>query len=172
MQPFRPHLAIAIDGGGIRGTIVARALAILEEHLGQPVFDLARLTAGTSTGSILAAGLARGVTGETLHALYQQLAPIVFPRTWRSRLWPLTRYRYESDPLAAALGSVLGEGSLGDYWQTQPATDVVITLFDLVENRTRFAKPWKREYAGWPIVQTVLASSSVPTYYPPVQGRF
>lgn len=172
MRPLRRNVAIAIDGGGIRGAIVARALAILEEHLGRPLVDLARLTAGTSTGSILAAGIARGLTGATMHALYQQLADVVFPRTWRSALWPLTNYRYASEPLAAALEAVVGDGVMGDYWSTQPSTDVVITLFDLLENRTRFAKPWKREYAQWPIVQTVLASSSVPTYYPPVQGRY
>ncbi len=28
MKPFRNHIAIAIDGGGIRGAIVARALEI------------------------------------------------------------------------------------------------------------------------------------------------
>ena len=34
MKPFRQHVAIAVDGGGIKGVIVTRALAILEEHLG------------------------------------------------------------------------------------------------------------------------------------------
>jgi len=33
MKPFRKHVAIAVDGGGIKGVIVTRALAILEEHL-------------------------------------------------------------------------------------------------------------------------------------------
>ena len=34
MKPFRQHVAIAVDGGGIKGVIVTRALAILEEHAG------------------------------------------------------------------------------------------------------------------------------------------
>jgi predicted acylesterase/phospholipase RssA len=41
-----------------------------------------------------------------------------------------------------------------------------------VENRTRFIKPWKEEYADWPVIKAVLASSSVPTYFPTVEGRY
>ena len=48
----------------------------------------------------------------------------------------------------------------------------MLTTFDLVENRTRFIKPWKDEYKGWSMVQAVLASSSVPTYFPVVAGRY
>jgi len=57
MQDFREHVAISIDGGGIKGLIVAKALQILEEHLDQSLHDTFRLTAGTSTGAIIAAGL-------------------------------------------------------------------------------------------------------------------
>jgi predicted acylesterase/phospholipase RssA len=49
---------------------------------------------------------------------------------------------------------------------------VVITAFDLVDNRTRFIKPWKPEYAQWPVTKAVLASSSVPTYFPAVESRY
>ncbi|MFQ5811653.1 MAG: hypothetical protein ACE5I2_00435 [Anaerolineae bacterium] len=49
MKPFRKHVAIAVDGGGIKGVIVARALAILEEYLGQSSHEIFRLAAGTST---------------------------------------------------------------------------------------------------------------------------
>jgi predicted acylesterase/phospholipase RssA len=55
---------------------------------------------------------------------------------------------------------------------SSPPTDVVITTFDMVDNRTRFIKPWKAEYAGWPVVQAVLSSSTVPTYFPVVAGRY
>jgi predicted acylesterase/phospholipase RssA len=49
---------------------------------------------------------------------------------------------------------------------------MVITAYDLAENRTRFIKPWKPVYKDWPIVKAVLASSSVPTYFPAVEGRY
>jgi patatin-like phospholipase/acyl hydrolase len=35
MKPFRKHVAIAVDSGGIKGGIVTRALAIMEEQRGQ-----------------------------------------------------------------------------------------------------------------------------------------
>jgi hypothetical protein len=49
---------------------------------------------------------------------------------------------------------------------------VVITAFDLVDNRTCFIKPWKPSYGDWSSVDAVLASCSVPTYFPPVKGRY
>ncbi|MGC9399258.1 MAG: patatin-like phospholipase family protein [Anaerolineae bacterium] len=172
MKPFRKHVALSIDGGGIKGVMVTRALEILEEHLGQASHETFRLLAGTSTGSIISAGIAAGLSAEALHALYLELGATIFPRTWRSVLWPLTRYRYESEPLAAALRTYIGDQAMSDFWSTEPPTDVVITAFDLVENRTRFIKPWKPEYATWTVVQAVLASSTVPTYFPVVKGRY
>ncbi len=172
MKPFRKHVAIAIDGGGIKGAIVARALEILEEHLGQGAPEIFELAAGTSTGAILSAGIAVGLTGEEMHRLYLELGETVFRKTLRSQLWFLARYRYHHGPLARALKTYLGSLTMGDLWHSSPRIDVVITAFDLVENRTRFIKPWKAEYASWPVIRAVLASSSVPTYFPVVGGRY
>jgi hypothetical protein len=172
MKPFRKNVAIAIDGGGIRGIIVARALARLEEHLEKPIRDIFRLTAGTSTGAVIAAGIALGLPAEKLHSLYLELGSTIFRKSLRSTLWPLYRYRYPNGPLEEALKKHLGTGVMGDFWTGSPRTDVVITVFDLVENRTRFVKPWKPTYADWPVVKAVLASSTIPTYFPVVDGRY
>jgi hypothetical protein len=152
--------------------MVARALAILEGHLGQSSHEVFRLAAGTSTGSILSAGIAAGLTGAQMHKLYTELGETIFRKTWRSQLWPLTRYRYPHEPLVAELKEYIGDMTMGDFWTADPPTDVVITAFDLVKNRTRFIKPWKEEYADWPAITAVLASSSVPTYFPVVEGRY
>jgi hypothetical protein len=61
---------------------------------------------------------------------------------------------------------------MGDFWTADPPTDVVITTFDLLANKTCFVKPWKREYKYWPVIRAVLASSSIPTYFPVVAGRY
>jgi predicted acylesterase/phospholipase RssA len=172
MKPFRKHVAIAIDGGGIKGVMVARALAILEDHLGQSSHEVFRLTAGTSTGSVISAGIGARLSGAQMHQLYTELGGTVFRKTWRSQLWPLTRYRYPHGLLEAALTEHIGEMTMGDFWSADPPTDVVITAFDLVTNHTRFIKPWKEEYAPWPVARAVLASSSVPTYFPVVEGRY
>ena len=49
---------------------------------------------------------------------------------------------------------------------------LVITTFDLVEDRTRFIKSGKPDYADWQVATAVRASCAVPTYFPPVKGQF
>lgn len=172
MKPFRKNVALAIDGGGIRGVIVTRALSSLEASLGIPVHDIFRLIVGTSTGSIISAGIASGLTAEYLHELYIRLAETVFPHTLRKAFFPLTRYRYSPEPFRKLLHIYFGYLKVGDFWITDPQTDLVITTYDLKENRTRFIKPWKHEYEDWPLVDAVQASCTVPTYFPIVQGRY
>jgi uncharacterized protein len=172
MKPFRKNVAIAIDGGGIKGVIVTRALSILEQSLKQPLHQVVRLVAGTSTGSIISAGIASRMTADELYQLYVDLGKTIFPKSWRTFFFPLSRFRYPSKPLSAALNKYMGNRKMGDFWTANPPIDVVITTFDLVDNHTRFIKPWKDEYKDWPVVRAVLASSSVPTYFPVVEGRF
>ena len=172
MKPFRKNVAIAIDGGGIRGVIVTRALATLETHLLKPVHDIFRLAAGTSTGSIISAGIAAKLTAAEMHKLYVSLGPTIFKKSWRTFFWPLARFRYSHEPLINALRDHIGTWKMGDFWKTDPPTDVVITSYDLLAGKTCFIKPWKHEYKDWPVVWAVLASSSVPTYFPIVDGRY
>ncbi len=172
MEPFRKNVAIAIDGGGIRGIIVTRALSMLEKQLNQPLHDVFRLTAGTSTGSIIAAGLASGLTAEQMLEMYIQLGGDVFRKGLRTRLWFAFNYRYPNPPLKKALETYFGNKTVGDLWKDEPPTDTVLTTFDVVENRTRFIKSYKSEYENWPLVQAVMSSAAAPTYFPSIQGQF
>ena len=172
MKPFRKNMAIAIDGGGIKGVIVTKALSIVEEKSGIRLHERAGLTAGTSTGSIIAAGLAAGLEAKTLNELYLGLGNEIFRTSLRSLLWPLFNYRYPNGPLKKALEKYLGDGLMAALWKARPEMDVVITAFDVVENRTRFIKPYKSNYADWPVVKAVLASAAAPTYFPAVEGRY
>ncbi len=172
MKPFRKNVALAIDGGGMRGVIVTRALSILEEHLGEPIHKFVRLAAGTSTGAIIAAGIGIGLPAMEIHALYLALGRHIFRKSWRTFFWPLTRYRYSSEPLAEALRAHLGDQPMSSLWERPEPMDVVITAFDILENRSRFIKPYKEAYRDLPIADAALASSSVPTYFPPLAGRY
>ena len=172
MKPFRKNVAIAIDGGGIRGVIVTRALSMLERYLKTPVHTVFRLAAGTSTGSIISAGIGAGLTAAQLHRLYISLGDTIFKKSWRTFFWPLTRFRYPHEPLAKALHEYIGARKMGDFWAATPPTDVVITTFDLLANKTCFIKPWKPDYQDWPVIMAILASSSVPTFFPVVAGRY
>jgi len=172
MKPFRKNVALAIDGGGIRGILAARALETLEDHLSQSVHQIFRLVAGTSTGSVLSACVATGLTAQRMVELYAELGEGIFRKSWRTMLWPLSQYKYPLEPLQSSLHAQIGDLTMGDLWSAKPPTDVVITTFDLKANRTRFIKPWKDEYKDWPVVKAVMTSSSVPTYFPVVEGRY
>jgi predicted acylesterase/phospholipase RssA len=174
MKPFRKHVALAVDGGGIKGVIVSRAIARLEDYLQKPAYETFQLLAGTSTGAIVTAGIATGLFGEEIHRLYCDLGPIIFRKTWRTAMWPLARYRYPLKPLEQALEEHMGDRVLGDFWFTSKPLDLVITAFDLVDNKTLFLKPFNQSsgYDQWPVVKAVLASSAVPSYFPPVENRY
>jgi predicted acylesterase/phospholipase RssA len=145
---------------------------MLEAHLGRPLTELARLYAGTSTGSIISAGLAAGLTASRIHELYLELGGDIFQQGWRTFFFPFSRYRYSPRPLERALHAQFGDMRMKDLWQDLALRDVVITAFDVLTNETCFIKPWKLQYQEWPLVKAVLASSCVPTYFPPVDGRF
>src|SRR5512139_3467984 len=115
MKPLRKHAALAIDGGGIRGTMVAKALAIVEAELGKQCADLFEMTAGTSTGSIISATLAARKPADEVHALYVRLGKVIFHKTLRS-YWPLSGYKFSNEPLIANLRDILGERTLGELW--------------------------------------------------------
>ena len=172
MKPFRKNVAIAIDGGGIKGVIVTQALSVLEDALNKTVPEIFRLAVGTSTGSIISAGIAAGMSARRMNQLYIDMGRSVFPHTWRKTLFPLTRYRYPVEPFTTALNTYFGDLKMGDFWETSPQTDLVVTTYDLEQNRTLFIKPWKLEYADWPVAKAVQASCTVPTYFPVVEGRY
>jgi hypothetical protein len=166
MKALRPNVALAIDGGGIRGALVARALDVVEKTENFSFSQRAQLLAGTSTGSIISAGLSAGLSAAQLHEIYGELAATIFPKTWRSRFWPLARYRYSNEPFIATLKKELGNKKMGDLWSESEQKDLVIVVRDLNENKACFVKPWKGKYRDWYIWEAVAASSTVPTYFP------
>jgi len=172
MKPFRKNVAIAIDGGGIRGVIVTKALSMLEKELNQPLHDICRLTAGTSTGSIIAAGLASGLTAEHLDEMYLRLGREIFQKSLRTTFWFLFNHRYMRSPLEKALFDYFGNKTVGDLWKADPPTDFILTTFDTVENRTRFIKSYKSKYENWSLVDAVMASTAAPTYFQSIDGSF
>lgn len=73
----KSHRVLCIDGGGIKRTLPAAILKELEADLQNPIGDYFGLIAGTSTGGILAFGLARGRSAEELLSLCQTRGPTI-----------------------------------------------------------------------------------------------
>lgn len=87
---------LSIDGGGIKGTCPAAFLAAIEEKLPMPIGSYFDLVAGTSTGGILAIGLALGISAKELHQLYAENGPEIFGESEsRGRIasWVLGKFR-------------------------------------------------------------------------------
>lgn len=72
---------LTIDGGGIRGTFPAAFLANLEQDLEQPIGRYFDLIAGTSTGGIIAIGLALGLRAADILRLYEEEGPAIFSQS-------------------------------------------------------------------------------------------
>ena len=110
---------LSVDGGGIRGIYPAAFLAGLEERYlgGASVARHFDLIAGTSTGGIIALGLATGLTGADLADLYLRRGREIFPPAapgWRGTLGrrfadilQLFRYRYDREALNTILKKVI-----------------------------------------------------------------
>jgi len=115
-----PKRILAIDGGGVRGvislTFLSRIQTILRVRTGNPhlrLSDYFDLIGGTSTGAIIAAGLALGLTVEHLIDIYASLATKGFQRTSRLVLGGLIAPKFKEGPLAAAVEQHVGNETLG-----------------------------------------------------------
>ena len=136
-----PKRILALDGGGLRGILSLGILKHLEatlraRHGGDGEFRLCHyfdLIAGTSTGAIIAAALAAGMSVDEVIAHYQQLGREVFTRDWLR--FGVVRARYDEASLIANLKRVFGEKrTLGD--------DSLKTGLLVVTKRLDTGSPW------------------------------
>jgi|CXWL01.1.fsa_nt_gi hypothetical protein len=114
-----PKRILALDGGGVKGVLTLGMLKALEDELrqragGAPSFRLSDyydLIGGTSTGAIIASGLALGLTVDDLIALYMRLGPEVFGKNAGDGVF--LQSKFDSKKLRRALQSVLTTKTLG-----------------------------------------------------------
>lgn len=174
-----PYRILAMDGGGIRGILTAVLLERLEEA--HPGF-LAQidLFAGTSTGGLLALGLAAGIPPGEAVRLYEDWGPRIFARPfWRQALTlgGLIGAKYPIEPLKEALSYQFGARTLADL-----PRKVLVTTFDL-DNEAPGPYPprtWKAKFFhNYPgsdsdgaelMVDVGVRTSAAPTYFPVYQG--
>ena len=76
-----PRKMLALDGGGIRGVLTLSILKAIEQLVGTRLCDYFDYIAGTSTGAIIATGLAKGMLVDDLIAFYRRTGTAMFQRT-------------------------------------------------------------------------------------------
>lgn len=161
---------LSIDGGGIRGLIPALVLAELEQISGTPCASLFDLIAGTSTGGILALGLAKGYPASQLVELYDQQGQAIFSRPgWRRLIsvFGLAEEKYPSKGIESVLGRYFGDTRL-----SEAKTGVLVTSYE-IEYRTAFlfrsSRARKDPAYDFPMKDVARATSAAPTYFEPAK---
>jgi patatin-like phospholipase/acyl hydrolase len=156
---------LALSGGGYRGLFTAQFLARLEAELGRPLHTVFDLMAGTSIGSILALGLARGLPAQELVEFFRREGEGIFPK---ATLWRRARQLFRSKYSAAALTGALETAFVRSSFATLN-TQVIVPAVGLTDSgpvifRSRNgALPASIES----LHDAALASSAAPTYFPP-----
>lgn len=164
---------LTIDGGGVRGFIPAYVLNTLQERLEQPLVKHFDMIAGTSTGSIIAVGLATpGTDGEPRWTTRQILdfyvndAPRIFSEP-RTKVGMLMGSKYDSRNLSIVLTEKVGGVSFGDM-----ITNVIIPSYDITNRRSYFFKSWKDIASNLPAPKIVTAACSAPLFFDPTPIKF
>jgi hypothetical protein len=176
----RQHRILALDGGGIRGIMTLEILARMEELLAQSSgrgtdFRLCQFfdyVGGTSTGAIIAAGIARGMSARELLEFYQQTGPAMFDKQFILKRWQAL---YKSEPLKQELQQTFGA-------TTTLKPDDLECLFLAVTRNRSTDSPWpisSNPQARYndparpdcnlhiPLWQIVRASTAAPVFFPP-----
>ena len=162
-----PYRVLALDGGGLRGIFTAAVLSEAEDAFGPAFVDSFDLLAGTSTGGIIALGLASGRTCREMLHFYRDAGKKIFSRPRRVRR--LIGPKYDRRALDELLRHELGEATrMNDL-----SKSVCITAHELVRGTTRVWKDdhspdlrWGGDQLVWKVA---AATSAAPTYFAPVQ---
>jgi hypothetical protein len=165
---------LCLDGGGIMGTQPASFLAVLEDGLDRPIGAYFDLIAGTSTGGILAIGLALGLPAKHLLQLYVERGPYIFGQAgsplpaflvqaWR-KLRHVVAPKHDAETLRQELEAVLGQRRIGDAH-----TRLLVPAWDpsyrsVYIFKTAHHPRLKTDYARL-AVDAAMATAAAPTYF-------
>jgi uncharacterized protein len=164
---------LCIDGGGILGTFPASFLACIEDHLERPIGDYFDLIAGTSTGGIIAIGLALGLSASEVRAFYEEKGPEIFGQHRHpivnnilsrfKKAQRLIKRKHSSEKLRQALEAIIKDRKL-----REAKTRLLIPAWNPKRRsvyiyKTAHHERMRTDYRGL-AVDVALATSAAPTY--------
>ncbi len=145
-------LALILPGGGSRGALEVGGIKALWKHGIIPDVIL-----GSSVGSINGAIMASGRSPEELEQIWHKMTgKLVFPTNYKI-VWQM--YRVRSVALTSNIKRILKYSVKGDYFE-----DCKIPFYAIT---TRLADGEPVWFSKGPIRDAVMASLSIPPYFPP-----
>lgn len=184
-QPWpsdREFRILSIDGGGIKGIFPSCVLAELEDRYlgGEGIASCFDLITGTSTGGIVALGLASGMRAREIADLYINRGNEIFPpyadNWWgrqRSRLdWVrnFALHRYDRAALTALVSETFGDRLLGASQSRLCIPSIDGRHGTVYVFKTPHHPDYRRDQHE--LMTTVAcATSAAPTYFKPLQSN-
>ena len=178
----RPHRMLALDGGGIRGIltlgILQRIEKLIADRSGQPLCNYFDYIAGTSTGAIIAACLARGMSTAEIFDFYNSAGKQMFES---AHLMQRLQCLYTADPLKAKLQDVFGHDTTLEPPEVPNEKSLRCLLLVVAKNFTtdspwpvstnpdaKYNDPARKDCnLKIPLWQMVRASTAAPIFFPP-----
>jgi hypothetical protein len=172
---------LSIDGGGIRGIIPGIVLAEIERRTGMPTAEAFDLIAGTSTGGILATGLAiPDENGKPLFNAEELVELYTGPSGKKIFKKPLPGFLnylrgaftslFPQKNLRKALHEKFKDARLKDA-----LTPLLITAYNTQEKKPFYFKSYlakeeqPEDFAMW---EVALATAAAPVYFPPHKMKY
>ena len=181
---------LSLIGGGIRGAFITSYLKELEDKLGQPIAEKFDLIAGTSTGGIIAAGLACGLTANDMHNFYSDHGASIFnPRPdYKAKglnkfLFPMVNWAFKNrtgknfdeifrsrfcpNTLEKAIKIGMSGKTLGDI----KCTRLIMPAVNLTKGGPHVFRsthlPKAHRDKDILVTDAILATTAAPTFFPP-----
>lgn len=168
---------LSIDGGGIKGLYSASILASFENKTGKNIADHFDMICGTSTGGLIAIGLANGMSAKDLVDLYTENGSKIFPtsnsnlirgfqNSYKSLRQIFFSNKHSVKPLKRILEDLFEDKTMKD------ATNLLcIPSFNLTNGQPKVFKKSGSQTEHFvdntiKLVDIALATSAAPSYYP------
>lgn len=164
---------LSLDGGGVRGYLTIGILEKIEQHLNEkegtdvPIGMRFDLIAGTSTGSIIAALLAKGLYASKIKKIYDDSMNTVFKK--RNIFKRLFQSKYCSSELKNIAEKELTDSETsGLLGFNELKRDLLITSFNLETFKPKIFKSnySNKNYLDYYVSDAIMSSTAAPSFFP------
>jgi patatin-like phospholipase/acyl hydrolase len=160
--------ALSINGGGLRGIIPCSVLVSLEQQTGKLTREIFSYVAGTSTGALLAAGIAAGIPASELLTVYTTRSKDVFTPTCliADAKRVADGYMYDPANLRTVLTNVFG--SAAAWTMNDCPIGICISATAANGHDWFFARDGARNArttGAVKLIDAAVASACAPTYF-------